>query len=87
MRQSQLNFDSKTKKIFPNLVQKLNVTVTILPVQKQPDGYNCGLFAVAFAAKILDNKSTIDTNFHVPQLRNHLIYCLETGALTPFPKI
>ena len=75
MRQFQLSFDSKTKKIDPNFVQKLNATVTILPAQKQPDGYNCGLFAVAFAAKILDNKSTIDTNFHVPQLRNHLIYC------------
>ena len=75
MGQYQHNFDSKTKNIYPNLVQKLNVTVTILPAQKQPDGYNCGLSAVVFAVKILDNKSTIDTNFHVPQLRNHLIYC------------
>ena len=64
-----------------------NVKVTLLPVQKQQDGHNCGLSAVGFAAEILDGKSPIDTVFHVPQLRSHLIYCLENGALAPFPKI
>ena len=28
--------------------------ISFLPVQRQPDGYNCGLFAIAFAAEILD---------------------------------
>ena len=32
--------------------------VTFLLVQKQQDGQNCGLFAVAFAAEILDVKSS-----------------------------
>ena len=64
-----------------------NVMVTFLSIQKQQDGLNYGLFAVAFAAEIIDYKSTKDAVFHVPQLRNHLIYCLESGALTPFPKI
>ena len=58
-----------------------------LPVQRQQNGYNCGLFAVAFAAEILGSKSPIDAVFNVPQLRDHLIYCLESGTLTPFPKI
>ena len=31
-----------------------NVMVTFLPVQKQQDGHNFGLFTVAFAAEILD---------------------------------
>ena len=60
--------------------------VTFLPGQKQQDGHNCDLFAMAFAAEILDGKSPIDAVFHVLQLRNHLIYCLESGALTLFPK-
>ena len=61
--------------------------VTFLLVQKQQDGHNCGLFAVAFAAKIFDDKSSIDTAFQVSQLRSHLIYYLEGGTLTPFLKI
>ena len=64
-----------------------NVMVTFLPVQKQQDFHNWGLFAVAFAAEIFHGKSPIDAVFHVPQLRNHLIYSLKSGALTPFPKI
>ena len=31
--------------------------VTFLPVQKQPDGHNCGPFAIAYAAEILDGRS------------------------------
>ena len=64
-----------------------NVMVTFSPVQNQQDGHNCAVFAVAFAVEILDCKSPIGAVFHVPQLRNHLIYCLKSGALTPFPKI
>ena len=60
---------------------------TFLSVQKQQDSHNCGLFAVAFAAEILDGKLPIDAVFHVPQLYNHLIYSLESEALTLFPKI
>ena len=31
--------------------------VTFLPLQKQPDGHNCGPFAIAYAAEILDEHS------------------------------
>ena len=44
-------------------------------------------FAEGFAAELLDGKSPKDAVFHASQLRNQLIYCLEKGALTPFPKI
>ena len=64
-----------------------NVMVTFFPAQKQQDGHNGGLFAVAFAGEVLDSKSLIDTVFHVPQLHDHLIYCTECEVLTPFPKI
>ena len=53
-----------------------NVRVTFLPVQKQP-----------FAAEILAGKSPIEAVFDVAQMRDHLIFCLEQGALTPFPKV
>ena len=59
--------------------------VTFFPVQKQHVD-NCDLLAVTFAAEILDGISLIDTVFHVPKRRHQLLYCLEKGALTPFPK-
>ena len=68
-------------------VQVPNMMVTVLPVKKQQDNHNCGHFAVAFDIEILDSKSQIDAVFHVPQLRNQLTHCLESGALAPFPKI
>ena len=33
-----------------------NVMVTLLPIQKQQDVYNCGLFAVTFVITILEGK-------------------------------
>ena len=60
--------------------------ISFLPVQKQPDAYNCGLFAIAFAAEIIDAKSPSDAMFFVEKMRGHLIKCLEKQKLTPFPK-
>ena len=37
-----------------------NLTLSLLPVQKQEEGFNCNAFAIAYAADILDGKSTID---------------------------
>ena len=52
------------------------LTLSLLPVQKQKDGFNCGAFAIAYATEILDGKSPIDARFDVPAVRNHLISCL-----------
>ena len=61
--------------------------ISFLPVQRQPDGYNCGLFAIAFAAEILDGKSPSEAIFSVDEMRGHFISCLETQKLSPFPKV
>ena len=63
------------------------VKPTFLPVHKQTDGFNCGLFAIAYAAEILHGKSQMETIFDVKKMRNHLLVCLEQKTLTPFPKI
>ena len=60
--------------------------ISFLPVQRQPGGYNCGLFAIAFAAEILDGKSPSEALFSVDEMRGHLISCLEMQKLSPFPK-
>ena len=61
--------------------------VSFLPVQKQPDGYNCGPFAIAFAAEILDGKSPMEAHFDVTKMRRHLITCLKNQRLSSFPKV
>ena len=42
--------------------------VFIVPVQKHNDGYNCSLFAIAFAAVILDGTSPEDAYFDVSKM-------------------
>ena len=61
--------------------------MTFLPVQKQPDGYNCRAFAIAYAAELLDGQCPSDAVFDVNEMRKHLITCLENQILTPFPKV
>ena len=60
--------------------------VSFLPVQRQNYGHNCGLFAIAFAAEILDGASPIDAVSDVKEMRQHLICCLENLKLTQFPQ-
>ena len=59
------------------------VPVTFLPIQKQNDGCNYGVFAIVFAAEILDGESTMDAVFDVTKMRRHLMQCLEKQMLTP----
>ena len=61
--------------------------VTFLPVQKQPDGHNCGPFAIAYAIEILDGRSPSEAVFDVNKMREHLITYLEMQRLAPFPKV
>ena len=62
--------------------------ITFLPVQRQPDGFSCGLFAIAFAAELLDGHSPSESSqFDVDKMRSHLIVCLEQQNLSPFPKV
>ena len=63
-----------------------NLSVIIVPLQKQINGYNCGLFASAFAADILKGLSSVDFYFDVSLIRSHLTQYLETEEFTVFPK-
>ena len=61
--------------------------VIFLNVQKQPYGHNCGPFAIAYAAEILDGRSSSEAVFDVNKMRQHLITYLEVQRLTPFPNV
>ena len=47
--------------------------VSSLLVLNQNDGYNCGLFAIAFAAEILDEKSSMEARSHVERRAKHFL--------------
>ena len=65
---------------------KGKTVVSFLSVQRQLDGYNCGPFTIAYAAELLDGKSPLDARFDVSKMRRHVLTCLESQSLTPFPK-
>ena len=62
--------------------KKWKLSISIVPVQKQSNGYNCRLFAVAFATIVLNGLSPADSCFDVSLMRSHLLQCLEIEELT-----
>ena len=58
----------------------------MVPVQKQSDGYKCGLFGIAFSTDVLNGLSPVNSCFDVSLIRSHLLQCLETEELIVFPK-
>ena len=59
----------------------------ILPsVLQQPNGVDCGVFAIAFAAYILNAFAKIRKRFDIGKMRSHLLKCLEEEEFTLFPR-
>ncbi|XP_050704332.1 uncharacterized protein LOC126989765 [Eriocheir sinensis] len=55
------------------------------PVQRQRDGYSCGLFALAFAFSIAHGQDPCRVRYVRARMARHLLACLERGTVTPFP--
>ena len=66
------NLSAVTKKslksIFKPLLKDGKLNVTFLPSDKQKDGVNCGLYALAFASVILDGRSPSGYAFKVDEI-------------------
>ena len=56
-----------------------------MDVQMQAGGYDCGLFAIAFATAIVFGKQPGLFCFDQPKMREHYRKCLEQGHITMFP--
>ena len=82
-RQTKKSVDS----LYKSFKNNGHLLISFLPVQKQPDGYNCGPFAVAFAAELVHGSSPIEAEFDVSKMRGHLEECLVKQCLLPFPKV
>ena len=58
--------------------------VTFLPVEKQTDGFNCGLLALAYASNLLDGKFPSNFRFLVKEMRAQYTKSLKDVTLHPF---
>ena len=52
--------------------------------QKQTDGKDCGLFAVASAVALVSNKHPSIPKFNQQKMRFYIVECF-TKEMTPFP--
>ena len=64
-----------------------NIKVIFLPVDKQTNGFNCGLFALAYASILLVGKSLIDAGFVVNEMCSYFMKCLKAAYLYPSPTL
>ena len=53
--------------------------------QQQTNSFDCGSFAVAFAAVLASGGHPSRFRFHQESMRGHLHSCLQNGLLSPFP--
>ncbi|CAH1789979.1 unnamed protein product, partial [Owenia fusiformis] len=62
--------------------------VIIPAVQKQNNGYDCGLFSIAFMTEFCFNgfNRTSRVVFEEKEMRSHLVSCLTEKKIIPFPK-
>ena len=71
------------KSLFQPLVKNGKLEVIFLSVDKQTDGFNCGLFTLDYASILLDGKSPVDARFVVNEMCNHFMKCLKDTHLYP----
>ena len=61
------------------------ITVKYMDTQTQCRSTDCGIFAIAFATALANGKQPGGLRFEQPQMRKHLMHCLETQCLSGFP--
>ena len=61
--------------------------IHVMPVQQQKNGVDCGLFSIAFATSLAFGEDPSNSTYDSAALRPHLIKCLTSGRIAPFPKI
>ena len=56
-------------------------------MQQQPNGVDCGVFAIAFATALAFGDDPTKKRFDVKKMRRHLRDCLKVKRMSPFPEI
>ena len=53
--------------------------------QHQPNGDDCGLFAIASAVCLAEGQDPAEVNWDVHLMRPHLLQCLQKACMDAFP--
>ena len=61
------------------------LVIHTMDVHQQPNSKDCGVFSIAFATSLAFGVCPTELRFDVPNLRNHLLQCLEEGRFRQFP--
>ena len=59
--------------------------INAVKVQNQTNGFDCGVFAVAFATALACHIAPETVEFNIPKMREHLKDCFDDHSFTPFP--
>ena len=62
-----------------------SITLEVHNVQLQKGVTDCGLYAIAYATDLCHGNKPSHLHYHQDKLRLHLVECLETKKMTPFP--
>ena len=60
-----------------------HITIKVMNVQLQDNGYACGELAVAFATSLIHGEDP--TQLHYKELHSHFKNCADAYCITPFP--
>ena len=61
------------------------ITFDVINIMRQPNGHDCGLFALANATSLANGIEPSVCKWEVPKMRSHLMACFEAGEMTQFP--
>ena len=83
-----LKLSSTNKKLVADLMmyEGQAITVNYIDVQWQSGGSDCGLFAIAFATALCSGHDPSKVLYHQPSMRSHLLNCISSEQITPFPE-
>ena len=62
-----------------------NIRLNVMNVSRQPNTYDCGLYAIAFATSLLHGEDPTKLDFVQNRLRKHFGKCIDKGIISPFP--
>ena len=61
------------------------IEIRVQSVQSQPNGVDCGIFALAFATALCYGKDPCEVFFNRRAMRQHVWFCIESNTLSMFP--
>ncbi len=71
--------------IYANLARQGSLSVDICHVERQEGSNDCGLYAIAYATDLANGRDPSRLSYSQAEMRKHLIECLESEAIAPFP--